>query len=161
MSNLVRGAAVPLFDKLLVHTEGETGDFFLLSPTQLHASIGRELSRLLNTRSRLMPSQYALTTGTSIDYGIPDFSALSSQRQEDLELMAAGIHLAIGHYETRLKNVSVKVAEAPMRGNPTVVQIGGDVTIGLHVKRLSFELQLGGDQGSASGNSQARSEIAG
>jgi len=145
MSNLVRGAAIPLFDKLSAAEAGATSDFFLLSPEQLHASIGRELFCLLNTRSRLMPSRFGESTGTSIDYGIPDFSALSPQRGEDIELIEAGIRQAIGHYETRLGNVSVKVSEGHSRGDPAAVMIGGDVRIGLNVRRLSFQLQLGGE----------------
>ena len=146
MSNLVRGIAIPLFDKLSTNDESAKRGAFLLSPDQVHASICRELSRLFNTRSRLMPSEFAQSSGTTIDYGIPDFSAFSAERPEDVAVIASGILQAIGHYETRLSKVNVNVLAAPLRGDPARIIVSGNVTIGLEVQRLSFELQLNGQQ---------------
>lgn len=142
MSELVRGSSVPLFDRLALHEERVGEGAFLLLPEQLEASIGLELSRLFNTRTRLMPSQYGQSTGTVIDYGIPDFSALSPGRGEDLELMQAALLQAIGHFEPRLSNVTVAVSPEPNRGHAARVRIGGDVVIGLKQQRVSFELAL-------------------
>jgi type VI secretion system protein ImpF len=142
MSELVRGSSVPLFDRLASSEAQEGVGAFLLLPEDLQASIARELARLFNTRSRLMPSEYANSTGTVIDYGIPDFSALSPRHAEDRELLESSLKQAIVHYEPRLQNVAVKVAAVPHRGDKAVVTVSGDVFIGLKSQRVSFELGL-------------------
>src|SRR5258706_16261488 len=95
MSELVRGSSVPLFDRLSSSESPGSAGAFLLLPQQLQASIARELSRLFNTRCRLMPSQYMESTGTVIDYGIPDFSALSPRHGEDRELLEVALTPAV------------------------------------------------------------------
>lgn len=148
MSELVRGSPVPLFDRLSsVHgSEGQRQQ--LLTPEQLEVSIGRELSRLMNTRSRLSPSEFAASTGTTLDYGIPDISALSPKSHPDLDLLQATIKQAVNHYEPRLKDVTVKAFPAPSAGGSAALVIGGTVTIGLKLRQLNFELQLDPRQGS-------------
>lgn len=152
MSELVRGSSVPLFDRLALADERPGEGAYLLLPEQLEASIGRELSRLFNTRTRLMPSQYGQSTGTVIDYGIPDFSALSPSRGEDLELIQAALKQAISHFEPRLSNVTVVASSIPGKGHMAQVRIGGDVVIGLKPQRVSFELKLDEAAGSSGGS---------
>jgi type VI secretion system protein ImpF len=142
MSELVRGSSVPLFDRLASSEAPGGVGAFLLSPEQLQASVARELSRLFNTRSRLAPSAMSESTGTAIDYGIPDFSALSPRNDEDRELIEKGLVQAIGFYEPRMRNVAVKVSEVAGRGDGAVVTISGDLTIGLKPQRVSFSLNL-------------------
>ena len=143
MAELVRGSSVPLFDRLALSGDSVASGAFLLTPEQLHASIGKELSRLFNTRSRLAPSEYAGSTGTVIDYGIPDFSALSPRHPDDRELLQSALKQAIVFYEPRMSNISVKVEAVPQRGDRALVTVSGDVTIGLKPQRVSFALGLG------------------
>ncbi len=151
MSELVRGSSVPLFDRLALNDEQMGEGAFLLLPEHLEASIGRELSRLFNTRTRLAPSQYGQSTGTVIDYGIPDFSALSPRRGDDLELMQNALLQAIRHFEPRLSNVTVSVGAVPGRGHSAQVRVGGDMVIGLKQQRVGFALELD-DASEAGGN---------
>jgi type VI secretion system protein ImpF len=139
MAELIRGASVPLFDRLLGGTAPPVGQ--VLTPAQLELSIGRELSRLMNTRSRLRLREFLEGTGTTLDYGIPDFSALSSRSQSDLDLLQSAITKAIKLFEPRLKNVIVKAASSPTDAE-TCVFISGAVTIDMKLRQLSFELQL-------------------
>ncbi len=148
MSELVRGSPVPLFDRLSLVQGADGGRQQLLTPEQLEMSIGRELSRLMNTRSRLKPSEFAASTGTTLDYGIPDISALSPKSHPDLDLLQATIKQAVNHYEPRLKDVNVKAFPATSGGGAATLVIGGTVTIGLKLRQLNFELQL--DQRQAS-----------
>jgi type VI secretion system protein ImpF len=120
----------------------------LLTPEQLEASIGRELSRLMNTRSRLKPSEFAASTGTTLDYGIPDISALSPKSHPDLDLLQSTIRQAVNHYEPRLKDVTVKAFPASGARSSATLLIAGTVTIGLKLRQLNFELQLDQRQGS-------------
>ncbi len=142
MSELVRGSPLPLFDRLSSAEGSEGSRRQLLTPEQLELSIGRELSRLLNTRSRLKPSEYASSTGTTLDYGIPDISALSPKSHPDLDLLQSTIRQAVNHYEPRLQDVSVKAFPASGARSSATLLIAGTVTIGLKLRQLNFELQL-------------------
>jgi type VI secretion system protein ImpF len=142
MSELVRGSSVPLFDRL-ASSEGPVGaGAFLLLPEHLEASVARELSRLFNTRSRIAPSAMSESTGTAIDYGIPDFSALSPRNDEDRVVIEKALVQAIRFYEPRMRNVAVKVSEVAGRGDGALATISGDLTIGLKPQRVSFALNL-------------------
>jgi type VI secretion system protein ImpF len=142
MSELVRGSPVPLFDRLSSVQGSDGSRHQLLTPEQLELSIGRELSRLLNTRSPLKPSEFSGSTGTTIDYGIPDISALSPKSHPDLDLLQSTIKQAVNHYEPRLKDVTVKAFPAVSGGGAATLLIGGTVTVGLKLRQLNFELQL-------------------
>lgn len=149
MSELVRGSSMPLFDRL-ASSEGQVGGgAFLLLPEQLEASVARELSRLFNTRCRLPPSAMAESTGTSIDYGIPDLSALSPQHDNDIKLMQNALVQAIGFFEPRMQRVTVKVEAVAGRRDAAVATVSGDVMIGLKPQRVSFALNLNPSQGDA------------
>ena len=125
----------------------------LLSPEELQASIGRELSRLMNTRSRLTPAEFVQGTGTAIDYGIPDFLALSVRSQAHADLLQSTVALAVDQYEPRLKDVTVKVFPGTGPGNSATLVIGGTVKIGMKLRQLNFELQL--DQRTGDGTKAA------
>ena len=142
MSELVRGSSVPLFDRLASsEAPGGVGAFLLL-PEHLEASIARELSRLFNTRCRLSPSEMGESTGTAIDYGIPDFSALSPRNEEDRAAIEKSLVQAVGFYEPRMSNVVVKVSEVAGRGDRAIATVSGDVRIGLKAQRVSFALNM-------------------
>ncbi len=142
MSELVRGSSVPLFDRLAASEATEKDASWLLLPEQLHASIGRELSRLFNTRSRLPPSEFHLNSGTVIDYGVPDFSALYARRGDDVAVLESALAQAVTLFEPRMANVTVKVQALAERADAAAVTVGGDVMIGLKPQRVSFELEM-------------------
>jgi len=141
MSELIRGALVPLFDRMSSADEGLKADQ-MLTPDQLESSIARDLSRLLNTRSRLLCAEFLTQTGTTIDYGMPDMSALSSKSQSDLGLLQSVVGHAIGCFEPRLKQVEVKAFASSQFAGGVVLLISGVVSIGLMLRQLNFELQL-------------------
>lgn len=138
MAELVRGTGVPLFDRLS-QTDG-VAQGQLLTPQQLELSIARELSRMLNTRSRLSVDAFSSASGT-LDYGIPDVSSLSPRSQQDMERLQVAVAHAVCCYEPRLKNVKVK-AFSVAAGQAAAMVISGDVTIQMKLQPLSFELQL-------------------
>ena len=146
MSEIVRGSFVPLFDRL-ASNGGLTGNAGkLLSPEQLEDSSLRELSFLVNTRSRLTAAEFATGDITTLDYGVPEFSALSPKSESDLTVLQAGIERAVRQFEPRLREVSVK-AFAPQRpGGPARVLISGLVSIGPKLRRLNFEVHPGSDE---------------
>lgn len=117
-----------------------------MSPAQLELSIARELARLLNTRSRLSLAAFETCTGTTLDYGVPDFAALSAQSPLDMDLLQQSVARAIGLYEPRLQQVVVKAFTAAA-GKAARLLISGSVTIGMQLRPLNFELQLDALQG--------------
>lgn len=139
MAELIRGASIPLFDRL--QGGGEAAPAQVMSPAQLHISVGRELARLLNTRSRLTLREFLDSDGATLDYGMPDVAALSPRSQSDLDLLQAAIGKAIALFEPRLRNVVVKAALSPVPAAAQVF-IHGAVTIDMKLRPLSFELQL-------------------
>lgn len=142
MSELVRGSPMPLFDRLSSLQSAAGAHSQLISPEQLDRSIGRELLRLLNTRSSLTFSEFSGSTGTAIDYGIPDISALFPNSRPDLERLQNAVRQAIVHYEPRLKDVTVK-AFPPISGSRSAsLLIGGKVTVDMKFRQLNFQIQL-------------------
>ena len=147
MSELVRGALVPLFDRL-AEPDGDNQFEQLLTPEQLKWSIARDLSRLLNTRSRLLKAEFLSHAGTTLDYGMPDISALSPKSESDLVLLQSLVTHAIQCYEPRLQKVVVKAFASTQVAGGVALLISGVVRIGLMLKQLHFELQLNQRQGS-------------
>ena len=141
MSELIRGALVPLFDRMSSADGGLKADQ-MLTPDELESSIARDLSRLLNTRSRLSCAEFLTQTGTTIDYGMPDISALSSKSQSDLGLLQSVVGHSIACFEPRLKQVEVKAFASSQFAGGVVLIISGVVSIGLMLRQLNFELQL-------------------
>ncbi|HVZ43828.1 MAG TPA: type VI secretion system baseplate subunit TssE [Ramlibacter sp.] len=146
MSELVRGSSVPLFDRLASQEAPGGIGAFLLLPRELEASIARELARLFNTRSRLAMSEFASSSGTVIDYGIPDFSSLSPKSGPDREMLEMALAQSVSFFEPRLANVKVRVNPVPERGDVAAVTVSGDVSIGLQQQRVSFALNLNPSQ---------------
>jgi len=141
MSELIRGALVPLFDRLSSADDSVKTEQ-LLTPEQLQFSIARDLSRLLNTRSRLLAAEFVAQDGTTIDYGMPDISALSPKSDSDLATLQSLVAHAIHCFEPRLKQVVVKAFASVRYAGGVVLIISGVVSIGLLLRQLNFELQL-------------------
>lgn len=76
----------------------------------LKAAVGRDLQALLNTRREALdelPSDYAEVTRSLVNYGLPDFSALSVVSMDDRGRMARVLEEAIVLFEPRLERVQV------------------------------------------------------
>ncbi|MGJ7535233.1 MULTISPECIES: type VI secretion system baseplate subunit TssE [Variovorax] len=144
MSELIKGGVAPLFDRLAsAPSEHARGAAHLETMESLQDSIGRELRRLFNTRSPLSASDYAQGSGTVLEYGIPDFSALSAQNAADLQQLAATLRQAVQRYEPRLTDVSVQVSATPNRHEVALVRIGAQARAGLALRHVDFEMLLG------------------
>lgn len=143
MSELVKGGVVPLFDRLASAPYEHVRSAHLETMESLQDSIGRELRQLFNTRSPLAVADYAQGSGTVLEYGIPDFSALSAQNTADLQQLSAALRLAVQRYEPRLSDVNVHVSATANRHDVALVRIGALARAGLAVRRVDFEMLLG------------------
>jgi len=141
MSFLFPGGPIPLFDKLdqRAATLGyEAGQG--LSADGVEASVERELHRLLNSRSPISLSDFADAKLTVIDYGIPDYTALSVRSDTDRSQIAAAIAYAIAHFEPRLTNTTVTPIGAANGITIALFQIDADLPIANTVRRVRFTL---------------------
>lgn len=142
MSELVKGVAAPLFDRLAAEPPDSDGAT-LETIEALQGSIGRELHRLLNTRSSLALGDYAGGAATVLEYGVPDFSALSAQDALGLGRFQTALRLAVERYEPRLADVTVSVHPAQRRSDFARVVIGAQARVGVELQRVDFEMLLG------------------
>jgi type VI secretion system protein ImpF len=143
MPALANGFPVPLFDRVAA-----SGDAWLQGEDALRQSVEQELSRLLNTRSRLTFEAFGTAEGTVIDYGVPDFSERSLRSGADRDAIAAAIRHAIALFEPRLANATVKFTFPANRAENPILVIGGEMRVGASVGHVFFELEPGG-QGAA------------
>ena len=151
MSDLARSSAVPLFQRLCAR-DGEAGDAASFDAAGLQASIANELAGLLNTRCGLTMAEFLNCQGTVLDYGVPDFSALSCRSTDDLTLVSQAVQHAIALFEPRLSHTEVRATHGgsahPGRAQ---LQITGAVRLGLTLRRVDFDMSVNLSDGAAAG----------
>jgi type VI secretion system protein ImpF len=140
MSAIANGYPLPLFERLV-----ENAEALLHGEGALRHSVARELSRLLNSRSRTEMAAFLQSEGTVIDYGVPDFSERSLRSGPDRDAIAAAIRHAITLFEPRLVNIDVKFVFPAGREHDPILAIGGDIRQGKSVEHVFFELATRGD----------------
>ncbi len=129
----------PLFDRLCGEEEGEG----VLDARGLQASLARELSRLLNTRSRLDMAAFLNSELSVLDFGMPDITSLAPQSQDDRERLQKLVCRAITFFEPRLSHIQVRVLDCP--GDPARLkaEIIAAVRLGRALRRVSFDWAIG------------------
>jgi type VI secretion system protein ImpF len=142
MPAVINGSPMPLFDRLAAGSAPSSA--LLPDGASLRDSVARELSRLLNTRSRLGSEAFHQADGTVMDYGVPDFSSRSLQSAEDREAIAALVLRAITLYEPRLANATVRFVNPDSPTARPMLVIGGDLQVGATLGRVAFELTAHG-----------------
>lgn len=123
-------ARASLLDRLVdeaPRTQREARPLRTQSRRQLMASVMRDLSWLLNSRTSHPPEEFDRRELTVIDYGIPDFGSYSPANPDDQRLLASRLARAIAFFEPRLKNVSVRVA--PAMPNERSLQVAVDAEL--------------------------------
>lgn len=120
----------PLLDRL-----ADTGEADLAFDTRaLAASVSRELSRLLNSRS-------PAGNGVGIlAYGIADWTALQARREADRQHLARDIRRAIARFEPRLNLAEVVVDADPSNPQRLRVRLLGHLHQDTTRTPLLFEL---------------------
>lgn len=139
MPTIVRGSPMPLFDRLAADGEAR-----LPGDDALRASIARDLARLVNTRSRLTFEAFEQSDGTVVDYGVPDFSGHSLKSGPDREAIEAAFARAIGLFEPRLTDISVKFASSAGAAQRPVVKVRARLRAAAATDHVAFELAPGG-----------------
>ena len=140
----IRGSPLPLFDRLAQGYDAleEVPAGRILDAQRLRESVRQDLLRLLNTRaSRRGAAQSA--GGTVLDYGVPDFSALSPASDSDRNCLAKAIAERISAHEPRLRDVRVVVG--PDAASPRSVEgvIVASLVIGEVYEPVTFHMAAG------------------
>jgi len=98
-----------------------------LSVRNYKTSVRRDLQWLLNTKRTPEPAgpDYFYASRSLYNYGIPDFSVLSSTSHKDRNRLLSEMEESIEYFEPRLKNVKVSLVN----------------TDGLTTKMLRFQIE--------------------
>ncbi|MBL7998524.1 MAG: type VI secretion system baseplate subunit TssE [Candidatus Kapabacteria bacterium] len=112
----------PLFERLLMTGTypNDIVDLGTISVNDVKQSVARNLEFLLNTR---IDPKDDISTHTVVNYGIPDFSAISSNNASDLRMLSIKIQRAITAFEPRLHSVRVDVIKADAKDLEQSIQI--------------------------------------
>lgn len=133
-----QGYPMPLFERLVEDT-----DAWLEGESALRDSVARELSRLLNARSRLTMAEFARSDCGVLDYGVPDFSERSLRSGADREAILAAVRRAIALFEPRLANVAVKFDSNGETSRDAMLVVEGDIRVERSVEHVFFKLAPG------------------
>jgi type VI secretion system lysozyme-like protein len=118
----IPGAVAPLFDRLTNGGPGQQAGAAappILDAVALRDHVRDDLSRLLNTRSAFRGRTGDVAEETVLNYGLPDFSALTAASETDRTALAELIARQIRKHEPRLAAVQVILREIPH--NPMAV----------------------------------------
>jgi len=108
---------------------------------QVEASVAREVGALLNTRIDLVdPAER-----TVLDYGIPDYSGMSSASGTDRQTIARFAERAIRAFEPRLANPKVTVVEENVGSRTLEFRIVGVLSVNKVAAMQSFTLSMSPD----------------
>jgi type VI secretion system lysozyme-like protein len=139
------GARALLFERLVdfdPRMRREPQPFRTLTLPELRASVRREVERLLNTRCPYSAAELEGRDRTVLDYGMPDFSALSPQRAEDRQRLAEQITQAITAFEPRLRQVRVTVEPPTLPQRRLLAHIEAVLVVNAVTEPVAFPVVL-------------------
>jgi len=141
----ITGALAPLFDRLVdldPEAARESVPQRVLDRPAVVASVAREIVRLFNTRCPHPERPGAAATGWVLDYGVPDFGALSAASAPDRERYAAVLSRLLLAFEPRLSQV--RIVLQPVPGEPARLRgaIAAELRLGTVREPVSFPLLL-------------------
>ncbi len=143
MSRIIPGGPIPLFDKLDQRATAWDQANQVLDIDGVEASVVRELTRLLNSRSRIPLSDFTDAGLTVLDYGIPDYGAHSAQSEADRRRVAAAIRRAIEAFEPRLSDVDVSLVDGATGKTIALFCIDASLQVANTIRRINFTLNTG------------------
>ena len=112
----------------------------MLDRSSIRESVLRDLSRLLNTRAPLFGPVPERAARTVLNYGIPDFSALSPNSEADATTLARILGERISRFEPRLSDVRVSLVKNPQSHNSLIGVIHANLIVGTVREPVSFPL---------------------
>jgi len=139
MADKLGAARLPLLERL-----GQGGHGRALDPAALRDSVGRELVRLLNTRSS--PHGAHPERPLSVpDYGLPDWSSSYAADVDDRQRLARTIEAAVRAFEPRLWAPRAQVFTDPDGMRRLRVQVSGSLWTGGAAWPVDYGVALDGN----------------
>jgi type VI secretion system protein ImpF len=138
---VIEGARASLVDRLIdrdPRSSQEARPLRILDRRAMRESVRRDLGWLLNTRSPIPPKSLEGQDRTVVNYGIPDFAALSPQSRDDHRRLALDILRTVNAYEPRLKRVRVVIEERREDEKSLRVRIDALLSVGDIEEPVSF-----------------------
>ena len=148
----VDGGRALLFERLAGGDPPAAGEgarpFRVHETAALKESVRRELVRLLNTRSSAGINSRRGGEMSVLDYGVPDFTALSALSGDDRAKLAAAVAQSITSFEPRLRDVRVHVEGLRSNDRALILRLDAMLVVGEHAEPVSFPLlvRAGGDE---------------
>jgi type VI secretion system lysozyme-like protein len=112
---------------------------------QVEASVAREVGALLNTRIDRETDAIDPADRTVLDYGIPDYSGMSSLSGTDRQAIARFAERAIRAFEPRLANPKVVVVEENVGSRSLDFRITGTLSVNKVAAMHAFTLSMSPD----------------
>ena len=111
----------------------------------MEASVAREVGALLNTRIDREVDLIEPAERTVLDYGIPDYSGMSSASGTDRQTIARFAERAIRAFEPRLANPKVTVVEENVGSRSLEFRIVGTLSVNKVAALQVFTLSMSPD----------------
>lgn len=143
-----QGVRAPLFDRLAASMDGvaEGADGRraprVLDRAGVLASIGRELNRLLNTRTPLDANALGRRPRGALDYGLPDLSLFWPFDTDSQTRLAGLIAETVAAFEPRLRNPRVTVERVGNERSRLRAIVSGGFGLDGMVEPVSFPILL-------------------
>jgi type VI secretion system lysozyme-like protein len=144
--SFIVGTRAPLFDRLIElddETDTKPSHRRVLDLEALRRSIARELSQLLNTRTRSGRPM----TGTVLEYGLPDFSHVGPTSDSERAQLAQVISSKIGQFEPRLQQVRVTLVSDPNQPRALIGNVEAQLLVESISEPVSFPLLIDAVEG--------------
>jgi type VI secretion system protein ImpF len=139
-----QGVRAPLFDRLAAPAEAGSGRRppRVLDRDGVLASIGRELDRLLNTRTPLDADALGRRPRGTLDYGLPDLSLFWPFDADSQTRLAGLIAGTVAAFEPRLKNPRVTVERVGNERSRLRATVTGAFALDGIVEPVTFPILL-------------------
>ncbi|MDB4876978.1 MAG: tssE [Gemmatimonadetes bacterium] len=131
-----------LFDRLVDVAPGAPSGH-IISRAELQLSVAREISAILNTRIDPAIDAIEPRERTVIEYGLPDFTALSAASGDDVSRLARAAERAIVAFEPRLARPRVEIVTEETRRDSVGFLITGILHVNGAPESFTFPVDRG------------------
>jgi type VI secretion system protein ImpF len=142
---ITAGVRVPLFDRLVETAAPDdpadgSHDRRMFDRAGLKASIGREVARLLNTRTSLSVDDLGRRPRTTIDYGLPDLSRFWPADQDSEQELVRLLERTISAFEPRLRSPRVTIVRIPGQRRALQAVVTGSILLDDMIEPVTFPI---------------------
>lgn len=140
----IEGARALLFERLVDDQRAPRHSHTtrVLDKTALQESVRYEIERLLNSRCPVSMQLIGEGERTVVNYGIPDFSALSPRNTHDQKLLVEIITQTINAFEPRLQNVRITTDRFEENESALQIKIEAMLVIGTVYEPVCFPVMV-------------------